>query len=387
MTIADKTERNAASTRSRTSVLVALAGTADEPGTFAGARAAGQGGVPLAAEEGRPQPHRQRGRAHRRPWPHRPPAALGRGRRPADRARLRPVPAGRDPGAQRRARSACPAWTRCSTRSRSTTKKRYMHHYNFPPFSTGETGRVGSPEAPRDRPRRARRAGAAAGRARARRSWPYTLRLVSEVLSSNGSTSMASVCGSTLSLMDAGVPIKAPVAGIAMGLVYAEGKYTTLTDILGAEDAFGDMDFKVAGTADVRHRAAARHQDRRPPGRRAGRRRCSRPRTPASQILEVMNAAIAEPRAEVGATGAEDRQLRDPDRQDRRGHRAQGQGHQHDPAGDRRRHLRRRRRHGRHGHASARPTAAQVDEAERRIELILDPPTAERRRRSTPAGS
>ena len=78
----------------------------------------------------------------------------------------------------------------------------------------------------------------------------YTLRLVSEVLASNGSTSMASVCASSLSLMDAGVPIKAPVAGIAMGLVFAEGKYTTLTDILGAEDAFGDMDFKVAGTAD-----------------------------------------------------------------------------------------------------------------------------------------
>src|SRR5437870_3087596 len=78
--------------------------------------------------------------------------------------------------------------------------------------------------------------------------FPYTLRLVSEVLSSNGSTSMGSVCGSSLSLMDAGVPIKAPVAGIAMGLVYAEGKYTTLTDILGAEDAYGDMDFKVAGT-------------------------------------------------------------------------------------------------------------------------------------------
>ena len=159
--------------------------------------------------------------------------------------------------------------------------KRYMHHYNFPPFSTGETGRVGSPEAPRDRPRRARRAGAAAGRARAQEEWPYTLRVVSEVLASNGSTSMASVCGSTLSLMDAGVPIKAPVAGIAMGLVYADGKYTTLTDILGAEDAFGDMDFKVAGTVRVRHRAAARHEDRRPPGRRARRRRCSRPRTPA----------------------------------------------------------------------------------------------------------
>jgi polyribonucleotide nucleotidyltransferase len=84
----------------------------------------------------------------------------------------------------------------------------------------------------------------------AEEDFPYTIRIVSETLESNGSSSMATVCGATLSLMDAGVPIKAPVAGIAMGLVYAEGKYTTLTDILGAEDAFGDMDFKVAGTAE-----------------------------------------------------------------------------------------------------------------------------------------
>src|SRR5438445_2462580 len=127
------------------------------------------------------------------------------------------------------------------------TKKKYMHHYNFPPFSTGETGRVGSPK------RREIGHGALAERALipvlpSSIEWPYTMRVVSDVLASNGSTSMASVCGSTLSLMDAGVPIKAPVAGIAMGLVHAEGKYTTLTDILGAEDAFGDTDFKVAGT-------------------------------------------------------------------------------------------------------------------------------------------
>ena len=125
-------------------------------------------------------------------------------------------------------------------------RKRYMHHYNFPPFSTGETGRVGSPK------RREIGHGALAERALlpvvpSKEEWPYTLRVVSDVLASNGSTSMASVCGSTLSLMDAGVPLKAPVAGIAMGLVYHDGKYTTLTDILGAEDAFGDMDFKVAG--------------------------------------------------------------------------------------------------------------------------------------------
>jgi polyribonucleotide nucleotidyltransferase len=127
--------------------------------------------------------------------------------------------------------------------------KRYMHHYNFPPFSTGETGFMRGPK------RREIGHGLLAERALLpvippEDEYPYVLRLVSDVLSSNGSTSMASVCGSTLSLMDAGVPIKAPVAGIAMGLVYAEGKYTPLTDILGAEDAFGDMDFKVAGTAE-----------------------------------------------------------------------------------------------------------------------------------------
>src|SRR5579862_7319036 len=124
-----------------------------------------------------------------------------------------------------------------------------MHHYNMPPFASGETGFMRGPK------RREIGHGLLAERALLpvipkEEEFPYTLRLVSEVLSSNGSTSMASVCGSSLSLMDAGVPIKAPVAGIAMGLVYAEGKYTTLTDILGAEDAFGDMDFKVAGTAE-----------------------------------------------------------------------------------------------------------------------------------------
>jgi len=128
--------------------------------------------------------------------------------------------------------------------------KRYMHHYNFPPFSTGETGFMRGPK------RREIGHGLLAERALlpvvpSEEDFPYTLRLVSEVLSSNGSTSMASVCGSTLSLMDAGVPIKAPVAGIAMGLVHDGDAYITLTDILGAEDAFGDMDFKVAGTREA----------------------------------------------------------------------------------------------------------------------------------------
>jgi polyribonucleotide nucleotidyltransferase len=126
--------------------------------------------------------------------------------------------------------------------------KRYIHHYNFPPFSTGETGRVGSPN------RRAIGHGALAERALVPmlpdfEVFPYTLRLVSEALSSNGSTSMASVCGSTLSLMDAGVPIKAPVAGVAMGLVEEGEQFAVLTDIQGLEDALGDMDFKVAGTS------------------------------------------------------------------------------------------------------------------------------------------
>lgn len=131
--------------------------------------------------------------------------------------------------------------------------KRYMHHYNFPPFSTGETGRVGSPK------RREIGHGALAERAVApvipsREEFPYAIRQVSEALGSNGSTSMGSVCASTLSLYNAGVPLKAPVAGIAMGLVSGEvdgeERHVTLTDILGVEDAFGDMDFKVAGTPD-----------------------------------------------------------------------------------------------------------------------------------------
>jgi polyribonucleotide nucleotidyltransferase len=126
--------------------------------------------------------------------------------------------------------------------------KRYMHHYNFPPFSTGETGFMRGPK------RREIGHGALAERALLpvipdEMSFPYALRVVSEAISSNGSTSMGSVCGSTLALMDAGVPILAPVAGIAMGLISDAGRFVTLTDILGAEDAFGDMDFKVAGTA------------------------------------------------------------------------------------------------------------------------------------------
>ena len=130
-----------------------------------------------------------------------------------------------------------------------TDTKRYMHHYNFPPFSTGEVKPL------RGQSRREVGHGALAERALepvipAEETFPYTIRVVSEALSSNGSTSMGSVCGSTLALMDAGVPIKAPVAGVAMGLITDEtGRYKILTDIQGTEDHLGDMDFKVAGTA------------------------------------------------------------------------------------------------------------------------------------------
>ncbi|HEX5366335.1 MAG TPA: polyribonucleotide nucleotidyltransferase [Acidimicrobiales bacterium] len=179
-------------------------------------------------------------------------------------------------------------------------RKRYMHHYNMPPHANGETGRVGSPK------RREIGHGLLAERALLPvvphdGEFPYVLRLVSEVLASNGSTSMASVCASTLSLMDAGVPIKAPVAGIAMGLVSAEGTYTTLTDILGAEDAFGDMDFKVAGTADfVTALQLDTKIDGLPADVLAG--ALQQAYEARTQILEVMRQALPAPREEVGET-------------------------------------------------------------------------------------
>ncbi|MBM3828556.1 MAG: polyribonucleotide nucleotidyltransferase [Actinobacteria bacterium] len=178
-----------------------------------------------------------------------------------------------------------------------TSEKRYMHHYNMAPWANGETGRVGSPK------RREIGHGALAERALlpvvpSQEDFAYALRLVSEVMSSNGSTSMASVCSSSLSLMDAGVPIKAPVAGIAMGLVYAEGKYTSLTDILGAEDAFGDMDFKVAGTADA---VTALQLDTKIDGIPADvlAAALDQAKEARLKILDVMNAAIGAPRSEV----------------------------------------------------------------------------------------
>ncbi|HET6662426.1 MAG TPA: polyribonucleotide nucleotidyltransferase [Rubrobacter sp.] len=177
------------------------------------------------------------------------------------------------------------------------TGKRYMHHYNFPPFSTGETGRLGSPR------RREIGHGALAERALApvipsEEEFPYALRVISEVFESNGSSSMASVCGSTLALMDGGVPIKAPVAGVAMGLVKEGDDYVILSDIQGLEDHMGDMDFKVAGTADG---ITALQMDMKITGVSAQllQEALEQAKAGRLQILEILRGAIAEPRAEV----------------------------------------------------------------------------------------
>ena len=182
-------------------------------------------------------------------------------------------------------------------------RKRYMHNYNFPPYSTGETGRVGSPK------RREIGHGALAERALVpvlptREEFPYAIRQVSEALGSNGSTSMGSVCASTMSLLNAGVPLKAPVAGIAMGLISGEidGKteYVALTDILGAEDAYGDMDFKVAGTKEF---VTALQLDTKLDGIPASvlAQALKQARDARFTILEVMNEAIDGP-DEMAAT-------------------------------------------------------------------------------------
>jgi polyribonucleotide nucleotidyltransferase len=171
--------------------------------------------------------------------------------------------------------------------------KRYMHNYNFPPYSTGETGRVGSPK------RREIGHGALAERALlpvlpTREEFPYAIRQVSEAISSNGSTSMGSVCASTMSLLDAGVPLKDMVSGIAMGLIHEGGQYVTLTDILGAEDAFGDMDFKVAGTEQV---VTALQLDTKLAGIPASVLAAALKQARAARltILDVMRGAITEP--------------------------------------------------------------------------------------------
>ncbi len=177
------------------------------------------------------------------------------------------------------------------------TTKRFMHHYNFPPYSTGETGRLGSPR------RREIGHGALAERALLpvipdEETFPYALRIISEVLESNGSSSMASVCGSTLALMDGGVPIKAPVAGVAMGLVKEGDDYVILTDIQGLEDHMGDMDFKVAGTRDG---ITALQMDMKITGVSAQllKEALDQARQGRLQILDIMREAIASPRPEI----------------------------------------------------------------------------------------
>ena len=177
------------------------------------------------------------------------------------------------------------------------TSKRYMHHYNFPPFSTGETGRLGSPR------RREIGHGALAERALlpvvpSEEEFPYALRIISDVLESNGSSSMASVCGSTLALMDGGVPIKAPVGGVAMGLVKEGDDYVILTDIQGLEDHMGDMDFKVAGTRDG---ITALQMDMKITGVSAQllKEALEQAKQGRIEILDVMRETIPEPRPEV----------------------------------------------------------------------------------------
>ena len=205
--------------------------------------------------------------------------------------------------------------------------------------------------------------------------WPYTLRVVSDVLASNGSTSMASVCGSTLSLMDAGVPIKAPVAGIAMGLVYAEGKYTTLTDILGAEDAFGDMDFKVAGTSEF---VTALQLDTKIEGIPADvlAQALRQAKDARLKILEVMHDAIAAPRDDVRDTAPKIVSFEIPI--DKIGEVIGPKGKvintiQQETGAD----ISVQDEDGMGLVSIGSKDGAAVTEARRRIELILDPPTAE----------
>jgi polyribonucleotide nucleotidyltransferase len=180
-------------------------------------------------------------------------------------------------------------------------EKLFLHHYNMPPYSTGEAGRVGSPK------RREIGHGALAERALIpvlpeQEEWPYAMRLVSDVLASNGSTSMGSVCAASMALMDGGVPTHAQVSGIAMGLVYENGTYTTLTDIQGVEDFYGDMDFKVAGPEGF---ITALQLDTKLAGIPASvlQDALLQARDARMEILDVMNAAISEPRPEV-ADGA-----------------------------------------------------------------------------------
>ena len=299
ITISAKAERNAAIDAATAGVMAELAGSAEAPGEFAGR----QKEIKEAMRSLTKKLVRKR--------------VVGEGVRIDGRGArdLRPVsaevgvlPTAHGSGLFQRGETqvltvttlAMPRMNQMLDTIGPDTSKRYMHHYNMAPWANGETGRVGSPK------RREIGHGALAERALlpvvpSQEEFAYSLRLVSEVLSSNGSTSMASVCASSLSLMDAGVPVKAPVAGIAMGLIYADGAYTTLTDILGAEDAFGDMDFKVAGTAEF---VTALQLDTKIEGIPADvlAAALDQAREARMAILEVMHGAIAEPRPEVRET-------------------------------------------------------------------------------------
>jgi polyribonucleotide nucleotidyltransferase len=297
--IAVKAERNAATDAVTSATIAELAGTSDAPGEFAGREKEIKEAVrSLTKKLVRSRIVNEGGRID--------------GRGPRD---LRPLsaevgvlPTAHGSGLFQRgdtqvlnvATLAMPRMNQLIDSLSPETTKRYIHHYNMAPWANGETGRVGSPK------RREIGHGALAERALfpvvpSQEKFAYTLRLVSEVLASNGSTSMASVCSSSLSLMDAGVPIRAAVAGIAMGLVFADGKYTTLTDILGAEDAFGDMDFKVAGTADA---VTALQLDTKIAGIPADvlAAALQQAKEARLEILEVMNNALSEARSEVSDT-------------------------------------------------------------------------------------
>jgi polyribonucleotide nucleotidyltransferase len=297
--IADKTERNAATDAATAEIVADLCGTADAPGEFAGKNTM----VKEAVRSLTKKLVRARVVAE---------GVRMDGRGVAD---LRPVsaevgvlPTAHGSGLFQRGETqvmnvltlAMPRMNQMIDSLSPNDSKRYLHHYNMAPWANGETGRVGSPK------RREIGHGALAARAVLpvipnQEDFAYTLRLVSEVMSSNGSTSMASVCASSLSLMDAGVPTKGHVSGIAMGLIYEDGKYVTLTDILGSEDAFGDMDFKVAGTEDA---ITALQLDTKIDGIPADvlTAALAQARTARLEILEVMNACIPQSRGEVADT-------------------------------------------------------------------------------------
>jgi polyribonucleotide nucleotidyltransferase len=297
--IAGKAERNAATDAAAAATVAELAGTADAPGAFAG----------------REKEIKEAVRSLTKKLVRKRIVAEGvriDGRGVAD---LRPVsaeigivPTAHGSGLFQRGETqvlsvaalAMPRMNQMLDTLSPNTEKRFLHHYNMAPWANGEVGRVGSPK------RREIGHGALAERALlpvvpGQDEFAYAIRLVSEVMSSNGSTSMGSVCASSLSLMDAGVPIKGPVSGIAMGLIYDEGTYITLTDILGAEDAFGDMDFKVAGTADA---ITALQLDTKIDGIPADvlAAALNQARDARLAILAAMNAAIEAPRDSVRET-------------------------------------------------------------------------------------